>query len=152
MAAAPYANIRDQISSILAGDALTSGSAVYIEEEPQFGLGDNQSGIAVFTNRRRAPAGEQPLALGQRTRFELDMLFVVLYFSHTSFRAAADGRDGVLANLELVLMKNRSLNNTVDALWLEGGEFYSARDPQNNMAFVAVAEVDATCRLLATTV
>lgn len=143
MAAVSYASIRDQIKSILAGDSRTNTARIYIEEEPQFGLGDVQQVIAVFTDRRRAPADQQSLSAGKRTRFLLDMLFVVAFMDFASFKAACDGRDTLLANLELVLMANRTLNATVETLWIEGGEFYSAKDSQSG-TLIAVAELNVT--------
>ena len=148
MAAADYAAIRDQVESVLTSDARTSTARIYVEEEPQFGLADAQQCIAVFTNRRRAPAGDQVLGAGLRTRFALELLFVVVSFNLESYRKACDERDALLGNLELVLMANRTLNGTVATLYLDGGEFFSARDPQSN-TFVAVAEVNVVAEVSA---
>lgn len=148
MAAAGYAAIRDAVEAILKGDARTNAARIYVEEEPQFGLADAGKVIAVFTDRRRAPADEQHLGAGKRTEFLLDLLFVVANMDMASFRAAADGRDTLLGNLELVLMANRTLSSTVSTLWLEGGEFYSAKDAQSG-SLIAVAEVSVVVKVSA---
>lgn len=148
MAAIPYADIRAQIKSILASDSSLSGARVFIEEEPQFGLSDVQAAIAVFTDRRTAPAGEQVLAAGKRTRYYLQTLFVVLFFSNESYDAACIGRDNMLGALELVLMANRTLNNTVSMSFLQGGAFYSGRTAQGG-PFVSVAELEMTSEVSA---
>jgi hypothetical protein len=38
-------------------------------------------------------------------------------------------RDRLLGEIELILANNRTLNEKVDALWLEGGELPSTKDP-----------------------
>ena len=143
MAKVAYAAIRDTIKTVLEGDARTNVARIYIEEEPQFGLADAQKIIAVFMDRRRAPADQQSLSAGKRTRFFLDLLFVVAFFDMESFKAACDGRDALLGDLELVLMDNRTLSGQVSTLYIEGGEFYSAKDSQAT-TFVAVAEINVT--------
>ena len=139
MAAIQYASIREQIKSILEGDTRTSGAQIYIEEEPQFGLSDVQQTILIYFDRRVAPPGEQTLSAGKRLRYNLHVVLVVAYFSMESFKAACDGRDELLSNLELVLMANPTIGGTVNVSWLEGGEMYSVRNPQSNN-WVAVAE------------
>src|SRR3990167_9767697 len=116
MAKVAYAAIRDTIKTVLEGDARTNVARIYIEEEPQFGLADAQKIIAVFMDRRRAPADQQSLSAGKRTRFLLDLLFVVAFFDMESFKAACDGRDALLGDLELVLMDNRTLSGQVSTL------------------------------------
>lgn len=141
MAGIDYSGIRAQIKSILESDATTQDARIYIEEEPQFGLSDVQKAIAVFTDRRNAPADEQSLSAGKRTRYYLRTLFVVLFFDQESFDAACTGRDELLGALELVLMSNRTLGGTVASSWLEGGAFYSGRTAQG-APFVSVAELE----------
>ena len=145
MAAIDYADIRDQLASAIAGDARTSAARVYVEEEPQFGIADAQTVVAIFTNARTAPDGEQPIAAGKRTRQWIDMLLVVALFNMESYRKACDMRDDYLGALELVLMDNRTIGGTVATAWITGGEFYSARDPSGSGAFMAVAEVNLRC-------
>ncbi|MDZ4347913.1 MAG: hypothetical protein U1E51_36360 [Candidatus Binatia bacterium] len=143
MSAVDYQGIRDEIETVLSADARTEGARVYVEEEPQFGLSDHQSVIAVFMDSRGAPSGEQSVSAGMRTRFNLRVSFWVVAFSLDSYRKACDERDGLLGQLELVLMDNRTLGGKVAASWLEGGEMFSAKDPQSSV-FTAIAEVVMT--------
>ena len=143
MAAVDYSGIEDTIKGVLEADARTTGAAIYVEEEPQFGLSDMQQAVLVYLDRRSAPNTQQNLAAGKRTRYLLQLTVAVLYFSLESFKAACDGRNTLLGNVELVLMANRTLNGKVETLWLEGGELYSVRNPQNSV-FTAVAETTVT--------
>lgn len=140
MAAVDYVGIRDQIEAALVADARTSNARVYVEEEPQFGLSDQQSVIAVFMDNRTTPADIQSVSAGKRTRYLLRISFWVVAFSLESYRKACDERDALVGQLELVLMDNRTLGGKVTTSWLEGGEMFSARDPQNSV-FTAIAEV-----------
>ena len=148
MAAINYAGIRDAIESILNSKTgpggVLEGSRIYIEEEPQFGLMDQATAIALFMDTRTAPDGQQSISMGTRTRIYLRVTFWVVAFSMENFRKACDMRDAVMGRLELLLMDNRTLNDTVGTSWLNGGELFSAKDPQNNSVFTAVAEVVMT--------
>ncbi len=143
MAAIDYVGIRSAIKSLIESYPGLADVRVYVEEEPQFGLSDVARAIAVFTDRRSAPASEQNLGAGKRTRYYLRTVFVVVFFTLESFEAACNGRDEVLANLELALMANRTLSGKVSSSWLEGGELFSARDSQTG-CFISVAELILT--------
>jgi len=143
-----YNDIRDQIQSILEGDARTNSAKIYVEEEPQFGLSDVQQAILMWLSRRNAPPSAQPLAAGMRTRYHLQISLACVCFNMESFRKACEMRDTLTGNLELVLMANRTLGGKVETSWLEGGELYSARNPQD-ACFVAIAETTLTAEVLA---
>lgn len=134
-----YSGIRNQLKSIIEGDALTSGTRVYIEEDPQFGLPDAQKVILICLDRRTAPPAAQRLSSGLRTQYHLQGTLVTVFFSMESFEQACVGRDALLGNLELVLMKDRTIGGKVTSSWLEGGEMFSVRNPQSNI-WAAVAE------------
>lgn len=138
MSAIDYAGIRNQLKTILENDSRLSGVRVYIEEEPQIGLSDVQKAIAVFTDNRTPDPG-QSISKGTRTRYLLRTSLWTVYFDMSSYLAACDGRDGVLAQLELVLMDNRTIGGKVTASWLEGGEMFSAHHAQSSV-FVSAAE------------
>lgn len=146
MAAVDYSGIRDKLKDILEADARTSGARIFIEEEPQFGLADQQAVIAVFMDRRDAPAPSQGLAAGKRTRYFLRLSLWVVAFSLENYKGACDRRDEVLGNLELVLMANRTIGDKVTSAWLEGGEMFSARDAQNTV-YTAAAETVLVCEV-----
>lgn len=144
MAAIDYVGIRTQLKTILAADSRLGGVRIYLEEEPQIGLSDAQSAIAIFVDSRSAQDDRQMLAAGKRTRFNIKISIWTLYFSMESYLAACDGRDTLLAQLELVLMDNRTIGGKTESGWLDGGEIFSARDSQSS-TFVAAAETTFTC-------
>ena len=143
MAAVDYSGIRDQLKSIFEGDARTSGATIFVEEEPQFGLSDVQQAILIVLDRRTAPPGAQRLAAGKRTQYHLHCTLVTVFFSMESFRAACEGRDALLGQMELVLMANRTIGGKATSSWLEGGEMFSVRNPQSSV-WAAVAETSSS--------
>ena len=139
MPAIDYQGVRDQLESILKADSRTSGARIFVEEEPQFGLSDAQKAIAVFMDRRSEQASDQMASAGKRTRYTLSISLWTVYFDMSTYRAACDGRDALMGQLELVLMDNRTIGGKVTASWREGGEMFAARDA-NSQTFVAAAE------------
>lgn len=149
MAAIDYVGIRDGVKTILDADALTSASRVYVEEEPQFGMADASGGVvAVFMDGRVPDPTGQSLASGKRTNYHVSLTLWVAMFSMDSFKAAADARDALLANVELVLMKDRTIGGKAAASWLEGGQMLSARDSVSN-TFVAAGEIKLVAQVSA---
>lgn len=138
MAAIDYTALTDELEAIFKNDDRLEGVAIHVEEEPQMGLADNGGAIAIFMENRTATEA-QPLKAGLATRFRLRISIWVVFFNLESFRAARQGRDNLLGLVEAVLMDNRTINDKVDFLWLEGGEMMSARDPGNSV-FVSAAE------------
>jgi len=58
-------------------------------------------------------------------------------------------RDDLIGKVEIALMKERTLNGTVNSSWLEGGEFLSGPDPTGNQfmsgaSVMLIADVTAT--------
>ncbi len=141
--AVDYSGIRNTLKSIIEGDALTTGTRVYIEEDPQFGLADHQKVIFICLDGRTAPPAAQRLASGLRTQYHLQCVLVTVFFSMESFEQACVGRDSLLGNMELVLMKDRTIGGKATSSWLEGGPMFSVRNPGNNV-WAAVAETNLT--------
>lgn len=140
MAAIDYAGIEDQFKTILEADASMAGVRVYVEEEPQFGMMDNQKAVSIFLHNRMASSG-QPLSAGKRQRYDVRYSLWCTYFSMESFRVACTGRDALLGAVELVLMApDRTIGGKANSSWLEGGQFLSARDDAAGV-FVASAEI-----------
>lgn len=142
-AAVDYSGIRNKLQSIFEGDDLTSGAKIFIEEDPQFGLSDVQQAIVICLDGRTAPSAAQRLAGGLRTQYHLQCVLVTVYFSMESFKDACDGRDTLLGNMELVLMKDRTIGGKATSSWLEGGPMFSVRNPGSNV-WAAVAETTLT--------
>lgn len=148
MAAIDYTGVANAIEAILKADSRTNPARIFVEEEPQFAIMDSQQVIAVFLDSRQAPAGQQVLSQGKRTRMLLRMPIWVLAFSLEGYRRACELRNTVLGNLELVMMDNKTLSGTVATSWLEGGDMISARDSSGS-TWVAGAESVLTAEVSA---
>lgn len=148
MAAIDYTGIVNKLQTILEGDSRTADARIYVEEEPQIGLSDNGTAIAIFAERRAAPPPEQVISAGKRTRYYWQVTLWVVAFNLESYRAACEQRNALLGQLELVLMADRSIGGLAESSWLEGGEMFSARDA-NNTIYTAVAQVLLTVNVSA---
>ena len=133
-----YSGIRQQLKSILAGDLGTSGARLYVETEPDLGMADANTAIAIFSLGRSA-APSQPAAFGKQTIYHLRMSLWAFAFNLDGYEQACEKRDTLLGALELVLMKERTIGGKVATSWLEGGEIFCARHPQSNI-YVAAAD------------
>lgn len=150
MAAVDYKGIRDSLESILTGDSRVNGYRIFVEEEPQFGLQDAERAIVVYLDRRAARGPDQVASAGKRTRWELRVTFWVFAFSLESYRKACGLRDDLTAQLELVLMENRTISGKVAHSYLEGGAFVSAREATSG-AFMAAGETALVAEVSAVT-
>lgn len=150
MAKIDYDAIRIGVKAAVEEYQPLENASVFVEQEPQFGLSDNQCVIAIFMDRRRAPIGSQKIRRGTSTDYEIVMSLWTLYFSMTSYEEACRGRDSALGDLELALMTDRTFGGAVEMSWLEGGEMLSARNADAS-SFVAAAETILIAAAQATT-
>lgn len=148
MAICNYSGILDALAALLRADSRLSGVRVYAEEDPQFGLSDVQKAIAIYLSRRQLHPN-QPLAAGKSTRWLLSVSIWCFGFSIENFKAAADIRDGVLDQMELVLNDNRTVSGTVEFMHMDGGDFLSAQNPGDG-CFVAGVETSIAMQVTAT--
>lgn len=146
MAAVDYFSIEVAIETILKADA-TLGSNVTVMVEEQIQL-DPQGGpkVYIYADSRRAPPDIQRLRAGTSTDIEL-LISVWCFAFNMDPRQAAKDRDTLVGNVELSLMADRTLNGTVQASWLEGGEFQNLN--HNNYQWRG-AEIRLTCMVQAT--
>ncbi len=147
MAAIDYIGILSSLKTIFEADSRTSTARVYVEEDPQFGMADAGRAI-VLTLVSRAPFAGQSIAAGKRTRYLARIGVWSIGFDVESFNAACQKRDALLAQVELVLMDNRTISGKVTASQLEGGEFMSVRNPGENV-FCAGAETAVSAEVAA---
>lgn len=133
MAAIDYDGILAAAEAILKADSSLTGIRIYVEEDPQLGGQDDGGRALVLTLTGRRPTGGQPLAAGKQTRYDVSFSLWAVGFDLASFREAAKKRDGIMGAAELVLMANRTLSNTVEALQLEGGEFMAVNRPGDSV-------------------
>lgn len=138
MPAVDYSGIRTQLKAILVGDSQTAAARLYVETEPDLGMADANTAIAVYTLDRR-PAASQPAAFGKQTIYHLRTSLWAFAFDLEGYEQACVKRDALLGQLELVLMKDRTIGNKVATSWLEGGEVFCARHPASQI-YVAAAE------------
>lgn len=138
MAAVDYTGILAQIKTILEADALTNNAHVVIEEEPQFGSMDHQRVVALFAERR-SPHEGQSLSAGKRTRYLFHVSVWSTFFAAESYAVACAGRDTLIGNVELVLMKDRTIGGKATTCWMDGGELLSARSPSGDV-FVSAGQ------------
>lgn len=147
MAIVNYTGILAALVAILKADTRLGGARIYSEEDPQFGVADAGSCIAVYLSRRQAHP-DQVLAAGKRTRWLLSISVWTFGFSLENFKKAQEMRDALTDQLELVLQENRTISATVDMMWMDGGDFLSAQNPGDGV-FVAGAETSIACQVSA---
>lgn len=146
MAAIDYSGIIRQLVTIFGAESETQGVRVFVEENPQFGMADNGRAIAIYL-LSRASHPNQVFAANKRMRYMIRIAVTAFGFHIENFQEAEKLRDVLLANVELVLMRDPTIGGKASTSWLDGGEFASARGPHDSV-FVAAADtilmVDAT--------
>ena len=141
MARADYYAIEDAIRAVLAAASSLSGVTILVEEELTVQRG---SVIGIYLEDRTAPAEEQPIAAGLETRFHVNFTIWCWHFGvGRDRRPVMEARDDLVGNVEIALMGNRDLNDTVDSSWLTGGDFLSGPDPTGKQ-FMAGASINLT--------
>ena len=123
MAAIPYWSIREEIAEILRANL--TGITIEIEKELEFGI-DQSPWVGIYLERREAPADQQPIAAGRVTRMFLE-IHIWVFVHAFDLDLGIKGRDELIGKIELILMANRLLNETVDSCWLDGGELISGQ-------------------------
>jgi hypothetical protein len=150
MARFDYYAVETQIKTILEADSNLTGTTVSIEGELLFSA-EQTPWVGIYLERREAPPSLQTLAAGQRTNFLLRFSIWCWSFSLESIAKAIQLRDDLVGKVEISLMSNRTLGNSVRKCWLEGGEMPSGRIPDNT-GFVSGAEIILVAEGVASTV
>lgn len=156
MAGIDYDAIQDNVAAaIAAGSGLTSADGVQVLIEEEFsqvvGAIDNGKIVIVYLDDRVTTAG-QPLAAGQRTRMDIGFSILVAGVAINSFRAAAAIRTDLISKVEIALMNDRKLNDSVASSWLLGGEFFSMRKKASmGLVYMAIGEVKLVAQATAST-
>lgn len=120
MARIDYYDIEEKIKLLLQeNDEINTEAHILIEKELTFEQGKI---IAIYLDRRDAPANIQSLSAGTRTRFNLQFTIWVFAFS-LELQKAIELRDDLLGKVELVLMADRTLKGSVASSYISGGEF-----------------------------
>lgn len=124
MARLDYNDIKVKIKDIIEADATTNKAHVHIETEKMRSVTESPW-VNIYTTGR-TDTGDDPIANGTVTEYDINIGIDVIVHNMTSLAAAAKDRDDFLGKLEIVLMKNRTLGGTVVYSWLNGGEMESA--------------------------
>lgn len=143
-----YYGIETAIKDILEADAgndLPDNLKVFIESQIAFN-DEGCPGVYIYLDRRDAPPQIQRIAAGTRTDMEVDLSLWCAEF-HDSVEDASRLRDDLIGKVEVALMADRTLNDTVTAFWLRGGDFNMLQDN----GFLSMGEIKMRARVVATT-
>lgn len=135
-----YDEIADAVGEQLKQWPGLAGVRVEVEQDPVLGLPDDGGRALVVESLRRRPSQGQSMAAGKRLRSRFSVVISAVGFDMASFRDAARKRDGLIGQVELCIMADRSIGGRVSNLEIEGGEFYRASAPGNTGPFASVAE------------
>lgn len=148
MSRVDYYDIATELAEVLIADSTMEGVQVTVEDDAPL---DSGPWVSVFIENRSTPSG-QPLAAGTKTRFQIRFGIWCWQFSLESIGVASRLRDDLVGRVEIVLMKNRTLNNKVSHSWLEGGDMMSERIQNDNASgFIAGGEIIMIAEITAST-
>lgn len=106
--------------------------------------------VATYLLRRQAPPDQQTLDAGTSTRYNLHFTLVCIGHSYDGMPEAARARDALIAKVEVVLMKNRTIHDKVIYSYLEGGEFHNPETAEQH-GFASVGEINLVANARSTT-
>jgi len=141
-----YYDIEVEMLQILKADTTLQGVQITVEDDFEL---DTGAWVAIYLDRRDPTEG-QSLSAGTRTRYNLYFSIWCWQYSLESTSQAARFRDDLIGKVEIALMKNRTLNNKVSHMWIEGGEMPSARLP-GSKGHVAGGEIVVVAEVIAST-
>jgi len=130
-----YSGIKLELRSIIVTAGLSVNFETSIEGDILFDGFDNLVDIELAS---RDPSTSS-VAMGTRTRYNI-LMVITVWSKNFEKSAAIIIRDGMISELEEILMQNRTLNGKVDTSWLLGGQNVSAFI-EDNEAFVAAGEI-----------
>lgn len=148
MAAISLRTIATGIQTVLLADASLAARGVKVEVEPDFSLAFEYGVlIAIYPDRWDAPAEMQRIGAGRRLDKRITFSLWICSMG-LDLLEATRLRDEVQGEVELALMSNRRLNNTVATSWPAGGEYLTVGP--GNEDFVAMVELRLVCDAIAT--
>lgn len=127
MAKVDYFAVAEEIAEIIRADM--PNIMVAVEEELIVGP-DNSPVIGVYIDSREVPS-EQSISAGRRMRVIPHFSIWVWTYS-LNVKEAIRERDGIVGEVELLLMQNRTINEMVEMIWIDGGQLPSARLPDSS--------------------
>ncbi len=116
-----YYSIEKELQFILQNEPSLNEVTVLVEEMPELAA-DMSPFISIFLDRREVPSG-QPIAGGTRQRMLLKLSVWCYVVEIESVEAACKKRDDLVGKVEVALMNNRTINDSINHMMIDGGEF-----------------------------
>lgn len=140
MARIDYADLKNELAQILSAAPTLADIAFTVDDDIRLDSFGCSANIEMVRRDHTAPA--QSLSAGQRQRYYVTTVVTVVAVG-IDRQAAIEQRDDVIGEIEVVLMRNRTLNDKVGTLFLQGGELFLLKDTsdQSEGYFVAVGEI-----------
>lgn len=130
MAKIAYYTIQSAVRTILmAGLSGQAATNVYIERPRPLSC-DLDPFISIFGRARSAPIDRQYIAANSRMSIEwvLSIWVWANALTDDTLAGAIQARDGYLGDIEILIMQNPTLSETVDSAWCEGGDMNTGQD------------------------
>jgi hypothetical protein len=132
-----YSGILQAIKNILGQYTELAGTRVEIEPGVLFAA-ESTPLVELFLDRRDAPQRIQRLAAGRSTDFEVKVSIWCWEYHPESTKEAIDRMSDLIALVELALMQDHSLQDTVVTSWISGGDFNAG---PRDVGFIAGGEI-----------
>lgn len=144
MAGIDYYGIQENIVEQLAAESTLSGVRFFIEPDLLFAA-ESTPAVLLYLDSRTAINEDQRLAAGRRIDYQLRLSLWCLEYHMDSFAEAARLRDQLIADVEVGLLRDRTLKGSVEYCWLEGGDFETSNTEQGG--FIMAGEILLTAKV-----
>lgn len=139
MSAIDYWDLRLRIKTAINARAGLETLAVFLEMA-RTPAPEEMPCVLLYMTGRTSPQEIQRIASGRRTDHRLIFSAWVLHYSLDGLEDATRRRDAVLAEVEMALMADRTLQGATRGLWLEGGDVqWGPIDPKVSQPIFATA-------------
>jgi hypothetical protein len=144
-----YRNILAATRTLLLADVAVAARSPMVLLDQSVGFSLDQPIINLTLVRRNAPADLQSLSASTRTRLDV-IVAVWVYAFNMDQLVAEELRDDMIGEVELALMSDTTLGDSVGTSWIIGGDFESAEPHEGGMqGFVRAASIELNCRVTA---
>lgn len=130
MAKIAYYSIQSAIKTILSAGLTGQAATNVFIERPRPTSCDLDPYISIFGRGRTAPAGQQVIASHRTLAVEWQISIWVWANAllDDTLAAGIQARDGWLGDIELLIMQNPTLSDTVHTAYCEGGQMNTGQD------------------------
>ena len=130
MAKIGYYGIQSALKTILTTGLTGQAASNVFIERPRPSSCDLDPYISIFGRQRSAPANQQVIAANYTTYIEWQLSIWVWANAllDDTLAAGIQARDGWLGDIELLIMQNPTLTNTVHTAYCEGGAMQTGQD------------------------